>query len=54
VEVVLVYAPHRLALKYAYKALLIEEFAKAGTGVMFVRGQARTPPRMRCWCSSKA
>ena len=30
VEVVLVYSPDRLARKYAYQALLIEEFAKAG------------------------
>ena len=31
VDVVLVYSPDRLARKYAYQALLIEEFAKAGT-----------------------
>jgi site-specific DNA recombinase len=38
VEVVLVYSPDRLARKYAYQALLIEEFAKAGTSVVFVKG----------------
>ena len=38
VDVVLVYSPDRLARKYAYQALLIEEFAKAGTSVMFVKG----------------
>jgi hypothetical protein len=31
VEVVLVYSPDRLAWKYAYQAVLIEEFAKAGS-----------------------
>ena len=32
VDVVLVYSPDRLARKFAYQALLIEEFARAGTG----------------------
>ena len=40
VEVVLVYSPDRLARKYAYQALLIEEFARAGTSVMFINGPA--------------
>src|SRR5690242_19276104 len=35
---VLCYAPDRLARKFAYHALLIEEFARAGTRVEFVRG----------------
>jgi site-specific DNA recombinase len=38
VDVVLVYSPDRLARKYAYQALLIEEFAKAGSNVIFVKG----------------
>src|SRR6188472_2560377 len=37
IDVLLVYSPDRLARKYAYQALLIEEFAKAGTTVMFVK-----------------
>jgi site-specific DNA recombinase len=44
VEVVLCYAPDRLARKYAYQALLIEEFARVGTEVRFVQGpKAKTP-----------
>jgi site-specific DNA recombinase len=38
VDVVLVYSPDRLARKYAYQALLIEEFARAGSSVVFVNG----------------
>jgi site-specific DNA recombinase len=38
VEVVLCYAPDRLARRYAYQALLVEEFARAGTEVCFVNG----------------
>ena len=44
VEVVLVYSPDRLARKYAYQALLIEEFAKTGTSVMFVKGPSSDSP----------
>jgi site-specific DNA recombinase len=44
VDVVLVYAPDRLARKYAYQALLIEEFAKAGTSVLFVKGPSSDSP----------
>jgi site-specific DNA recombinase len=36
--VVLSYSPDRLARRYAYQALLIEEFARAGTDVRFVKG----------------
>jgi Recombinase/Resolvase, N terminal domain/Recombinase zinc beta ribbon domain len=42
--VVLVYSPDRLARKYAYQALLIEEFAKAGSSVMFVKGPSSDTP----------
>jgi DNA invertase Pin-like site-specific DNA recombinase len=41
---VLVYSPDRLARKYAYQALLIEEFARAGTSVMFIKGPASDTP----------
>ncbi|MBV9164189.1 MAG: recombinase family protein [Pseudonocardiales bacterium] len=44
VEVVLVYSPDRLARKYAYQALLIEEFAKAGSSVMFVKAPSSESP----------
>ena len=44
VEVVLVCSPDRLARKYAYQALLIEEFAKAGSSVMFVKGPSSDSP----------
>jgi site-specific DNA recombinase len=44
VDVLLVYSPDRLARKYAYQALLIEEFAKAGTSVMFVKGPRGESP----------
>jgi site-specific DNA recombinase len=44
VDVLLVYSPDRLARKYAYQALLIEEFAKAGTTVIFVKGPRGDSP----------
>ncbi len=44
VDVVLVYAPDRLARKFAYQALLIEEFARAGTRVEFVGGPRGDSP----------
>ncbi|MDQ4103696.1 MAG: recombinase family protein, partial [Actinomycetota bacterium] len=44
VDVVVVYSPDRLARKYAYQALLIEEFAKAGTSVLFVKGPSSESP----------
>ncbi|RPE39181.1 site-specific DNA recombinase [Streptomyces sp. Ag109_O5-1] len=43
-DVVLCYAPDRLARKFAYQALLIEEFARAGTRVEFVRGPRGDSP----------
>ncbi len=45
VDVLLVYSPDRLARKYAYQALLIEEFAKAGTSVVFVKGPRGDSPQ---------
>ena len=44
VDVVLCYAPDRLARKFAYQALLIEEFTRAGTRVEFVRGPRGDSP----------
>src|SRR4051794_19376425 len=44
VDVLLVYSPDRLARRYAYQALLIEEFAKAGTSVLFVNGPRGDSP----------
>ena len=41
VDVVLCYSPDRLARKFAYQALLVEEFARAGVRVEFVTNGAR-------------
>ncbi len=44
VDVVLCYSPDRLARRYAYQALLIDEFSRVGTEVRFVKGpRAETP-----------
>ena len=44
IETVLVYAPDRLSRKYAYQVLLIEEFARHGAQVLFVKSPtAQTP-----------
>jgi len=44
VDVVLCYSPDRLARRYAYQALLIDEFARAGTEVRFVNGPRGETP----------
>jgi hypothetical protein len=44
VDVVLCYSPDRLARKFAYQALLIEEFARAGIRVEFVKGPRGDSP----------
>jgi site-specific DNA recombinase len=44
VEVVLCHAPDRLARRYAYQALLIEELARAGTEVCFLNGPVGDRP----------
>src|SRR3982751_935210 len=44
VEVVICYSPDRLARKFAYQALLIEEFTRAGTRVEFVKGPRGDSP----------
>jgi site-specific DNA recombinase len=43
-DVVLVYCPDRLARKFAYQALLIEELARCGTRVEFVKGPRGDSP----------
>jgi site-specific DNA recombinase len=42
--VVLCYSPDRLARKFAYQALLIEEFTRAGTRVGFIKGPRGDSP----------
>ena len=44
IDVVLCYSPDRLARKFAYQALLIEEFARAGVRVEFVKGPRGDSP----------
>ncbi|MBV9800667.1 MAG: recombinase family protein [Solirubrobacterales bacterium] len=41
-EVVLCHAPDRLARRYAYQVLLLEEFARAGTEVIFAKEPDRS------------
>jgi site-specific DNA recombinase len=43
-DMVLVYSPDRLARKFAYQALLLEEFARAGVRVEFVKGPRGDTP----------
>ncbi len=43
-DVVLVYSPDRLARKFAYQALLLEEFARAGVRAEFVKGPRGDSP----------
>jgi site-specific DNA recombinase len=44
IDVVLCYSPDRLARKFAYQALLLEEFARAGTRVEFIKGPRGDTP----------
>ena len=44
IDVVLVYSPDRLARKFAYQALLIEEFNRAGVRVEFIKGPRGDSP----------
>ncbi len=43
-EAVLVYSPDRLSRKYAYQVLLIEELARHGVDVVFLRAPKATTP----------
>ena len=45
VDTILVYAPDRLARKYALQVLLLEEFSRHGASVEFVRSVRRDPRR---------
>jgi site-specific DNA recombinase len=47
IDVVLCYSPDRLARKFAYQALLLEEFARAGTRVQFIKGPRGDSPEDR-------
>jgi DNA invertase Pin-like site-specific DNA recombinase len=44
IDVVLCYSPDRLARKFAYQALLIEEFTRVGTRVEFIKGPRGDTP----------
>jgi site-specific DNA recombinase len=44
VDVVLCYSPDRLARKFAYQALLLEEFARAGVRAEFIKGPRGDTP----------
>ena len=54
IDIVYVHDPDRLARRYAYQVLLLEEFAAHGPPSSFSRGPRRTPPRTRSWCRSRA
>lgn len=43
-EIVLVYTPDRLSRKYAYQVLLLEEFSRCGTEVVFVNSPSTKTP----------
>ena len=44
IENVLVYSPDRLSRKYAYQVLLVEEFARHGVEVIFIRSPRASTP----------
>ncbi len=44
IETILVYSPDRLSRKYAYQVLLIEEFARYGVEVIFLKSPQATTP----------
>jgi len=43
-EIILIYAPDRLSRKYAYQVLLLEEFARHGVEVKFIKSPPATTP----------
>ncbi len=47
IETVLVYGPDRLSRSYAYQVLLLEEFARHGTQVVFLNAPAADTPEQR-------
>jgi DNA invertase Pin-like site-specific DNA recombinase len=54
VDVLYVHAPDRLARSYAHQAVLVEEFARAGTEVGSSTGRSANRRRTTCCCSSRA
>jgi len=44
IETILIYSPDRLSRKYAYQVFLMEEFAKHGTEVLFIKSPKATTP----------
>jgi site-specific DNA recombinase len=44
IEAILVHSPDRLSRKYAYQVLLMEEFARQGVEVVFIRSPQATTP----------
>ena len=53
-EVLLCDAPDRLARRYAYQVLLLEEFQRAGVEVIFAKEPGPPAPlRMTCSASSR-
>ena len=54
VDVVLCYSPDRLARKFAYQALLVDEFAGQGCGWSSWTGRRGDAPMTSCCCSSGA
>lgn len=44
IETILIYSPDRLSRKYAYQVLLMEEFSKHGTEVLFIKSPKATTP----------
>src|SRR6202158_435503 len=44
IQVALVYAPDRLSRRYAHQILLIEEFARAGVEILFIRSKRAATP----------
>ena len=44
IENILVYSPDRLSRKYAYQVLLIEEFARHGVEIIFIRSPRASTP----------
>ena len=47
IETVLVYGPDRLSRNYAYQVLLLEEFARHGAQVVFLKAPAAETPEQR-------
>ena len=46
-ETILIYAPNRLSRKYAYQALLLEEFSRRGVEPVFLKSAGGDSPEDR-------